>query len=225
MASPAQRHMMRATAARVSALAAFGNPLANASGYELMLSRLAGDKRRLKAIQSIESKCALKRELLPEYAPWVEGVLSDGKGAQDDVFMSIMVWTIDAGDYAAALPMARYALQHKLTLPDQYQRTTATLLAEEIADAGIRAHDASESIDLQSLIQMHDLTEGEDMPDEVRAKLLKAIGYGLRAGKKREQACAALKRALQLHDKCGVKKDIERLEREIKNLAAGKSIR
>ena len=225
MASPAQRHMMRATAAKVSALAAFDNPLKNASGYELMLARLAGDKRRLKAIQSIEAKCVLKRELLPEYAPWIEGVISAGNGAQDDVFMSVLVWTIDAGDYMGSIPMARYALQHKLTLPDQYQRTTATLLAEETADAGIRAHDASVPMDLASLIQMHALTEGEDMPDEVRAKLLKAIGYGLRADGKPDEACAALKRALQLHDKCGVKKDIERLERELKNLAAGKASR
>lgn len=32
-------------------------------------------------------------------------------------------------------------------------------------------------------------------------------------------ALTHLRRALELHDKCGVKKDIERLERDIKNSA------
>jgi len=60
------------------------------------------------------------------------------------------------------------------------------------------------------------LTESEDMPDEVRAKLHKAIGYALNETDK-PAALEHLIRALNLHEKVGVKKDIEVLEREIKN--------
>ena len=58
------------------------------------------------------------------------------------------------------------------------------------------------------------------MPDEVRAKLHKAIGYGLAASDP-AKALDHLRRALQLFANVGVKKDIERLERELKNSATG----
>lgn len=221
MASPAQRHLMRANAERASARASADNPLKNASGYELMLAKLAQDRRRLRTVQSIEARRTLKRDLLPEYMPWIDGVLSAGAGAQDDVFMALLVWAIDARELDLALKMARYAIAHCLTLPDQYQRTAATLIAEEIADLELKSHDAGGDINLAAALEAAALTEGEDMPDEVRAKLLKVIGYGLRAAGETGKAIAALRRALELHDKAGVKKDIERLERELKNKADG----
>ncbi|STH42997.1 small terminase subunit [Escherichia coli] len=42
-------------------------------------------------------------ELLPKYAAWAEGVLAAGGAQQDDVLMYVMLWRIDAGDYAGAL--------------------------------------------------------------------------------------------------------------------------
>jgi hypothetical protein len=51
----------------------------------------------------------------------------------------------------------------------------------------------------------------------VRAKLLKAIGYGYDQISDKPAALECLRKALELHDKVGVKKDIERIEREIKN--------
>ena len=65
-----------------------------------------------------------------------------------------------------------------------------------------------------------------DMPDEVRAKLCKALGLGLRNSANIDSdtpdkdtattALAFLRRALELHARAGVKKDIERLERLLK---------
>lgn len=54
------------------------------------------------------------------------------------------------------------------------------------------------------------------MPDEVRAKLHKITGQVLRDNKQPADALAHLKRAMQLDCQAGVKKDIERLERELK---------
>jgi hypothetical protein len=75
------------------------------------------------------------------------------------------------------------------------------------------------------------------MPDQVRAKLNKAIGLQLAAaaaaieegadgpaGARRaavETALAKLRRAVELDGKAGVKKEIDRLDREQKRLAAG----
>lgn len=192
------------------------DPLANATGYELMLAKLNADKRRLKDVQSMELKAEVKREILPDYYPYLDGVLSAGKGAQDDVLMTCMVWAIDAGFYPMALGIAEYAMRYRLAMPDQYQRTTACLLAEEFSDMAIKAREAGKPIDVNSLLAVGDMTAKEDMPDEVRAKLHKAMGYGLMDSGALTSAVVHLRRALELNDKAGVKKDIERLEREIK---------
>lgn len=226
MVSPAQAHYMRATAAAGLAAAAAPVIRANANQYELMLAKLTQDRIRLKAVQSIERKAEVKRQLLPEYQPWIEGTLQGDAGQQDDVFMTVMVWTIDIGDIAAVLPLAAYAIRHKLVLPDQYQRTTACLIAEEAAEIALKTGDVEQ---LASLLDVEKLVADQDMPDEVRAKLLKAIGYATRtsadyaAAEEKagilEQAKTYLVRALELHAKVGVKKDIEKLDVLIKNSA------
>ncbi|REE92649.1 terminase endonuclease subunit [Cupriavidus plantarum] len=228
MTSPARRHFLRVTAGLVAATDAASNPLHHATGHELMLAQLAEHKRSLKLIQSIERKADAKRGMLAEYSPWIQGVLEADTGAQDEVFMTIMVWHIDVGDFAAALPLVRYAIRHGLVMPDQYQRTTACLIAEEYAAMAIKGAEAGQPVDAEALSEVAQLVQTEDMPDEVRAKLHKAIGYVALAqvdslpSPIQKQACRRyaldhLQRALQLHDKVGVKKDIERLERDIKN--------
>ena len=98
MTSPAQRHMMRVSAAMTAQREAA--PLRHATVYEQMLVKLAADQRTLKAIYSKELKAAKKRELLPFWLPWVNGVLEQGKGAQDDILMTVMLWRLDTGDIA-----------------------------------------------------------------------------------------------------------------------------
>ncbi|TAI86928.1 terminase endonuclease subunit [Pectobacterium versatile] len=219
MLSPAQRHMMRVSAAEASQRE--NDPLRQATGYEQMLFRLAADKRTLKQVRSIERKAEMKNVLLPGYAPWVAGVLASGRGAQDAVLMTVMVWKLDAGDIPGALEIARYAIQHKLVMPEGYTRPTPYLLAEDVADAATRAHTAGQTVNIDLLIDTLTLTDAEDMPDQVRAKLHKIIGLILRSGKP-EQALFHLKRAFQLDSRSGVKKDIERLETALRKAAANR---
>lgn len=219
MTSPARAHFLRATAAEASASAVSGQPLENCTQYDLMLLKLAEDRRRLKDVQSMEAKAQLKRKLLPDYAPWVEGAISSGKGAQDDVLMTVMLWRIDAGDYSGALDIAEYALPYKLVMPDRYQRTTATTLAEEVADAAKRARDGKQHFETAILQRCQALTEAEDMHDQVRAKLHKELGL-LQEASDPVAALANLRRAKALHEKVGVVKDIERIEKAIKNNTA-----
>lgn len=217
MKSPAQRHYLRTVAAR-RAVAEAPEPAGHANAYELMLARLAEHRRQLKQLQSVERKIEAKRTMLPDYAPWIEGVLQGGRGGQDDVLVTVLVWMIDVGDLAGALLLAEYALEHGLTMPDHYQRGIACVVAEEFAEAALKQIAAGVSVDAEALRQACILTAEHDMPDEARAKLLKAIGYAERETSPAEALCH-LKAALQLHDKVGVKKDIERLERELKNQA------
>lgn len=216
MTSPARRHFQRVTAALAAADA--GDAPMQGDAYELMQAALFEDYRRLKATQSMERKAEIKRELLPKYADYVNGVLEAGQGAQDDVLMRVMLWRIDAGDIAGAVAIARYALQHDLNPPDQFARSTAAILAEEVAEQALKQLESEEpdaDALLPKLIEVEALTRTADMHDQVRAKLFKSLGYALRAAQQLSEARTALERALELNDKVGVKKDIERLERQI----------
>ena len=101
-------------------------------------------------------------------------------------------------------------------MPDHYERSLACIVAEEAAELALRQLAAGEAADVAALESIQAMTADRDMPDEVRAKLCKALGYALRDAYP-GAALLHLERALQLNSKVGVKKDIERLEREIKN--------
>lgn len=218
MISPCRRHMLRQSA--ISAAQQASGLLRHATGYELQMQRLNADKQELSKHQSFQAKAEVKRRLLPEYAPWVSGVLAEGNGAQDAILMTVMIWRIDAGDYAGALEIARYALKYKLSMPFG-SRPAAYAVVEEIADMSTRAYTAGELVSLDVLMTTMELTESQDMPDQVRAKLHKITGYVYREAEKPTLALEHLKRAFQLNANCGVKKDIERLESAIKKAANG----
>ncbi|EDT8672686.1 terminase endonuclease subunit, partial [Salmonella enterica subsp. enterica] len=212
MTSPAQRHMMRVSASQAAQREQA--PLRHATAYEQMLVKLADDRRTLKNIRSNERKAEKKRELLQFYAPWVAGVLTDGRGAQDDIVMTVMLWRLDAGDIAGALEIAPYALKYGLT--SDHRRTTPYMLVEEVALAALRLRDAGESVDLSWLQTTIDLTDGADVPDMVRARLHKVTGLTLRDVGMNAEALAQFQRAMQLDRNAGVRKEIERLERALK---------
>lgn len=216
MVSPARRHFLKAAAAKVAV--PDGGGLRDATQYERMLMKLAEDKRRLKQIQSNQAKAEYKRQVLPDYLPWVEGVLSAGTGLQDDVLMTVMLWAVDAGSYEVALAIGAYALQFKLAMPDVYKRDAANTLAEEIAEAAKRARDEKSAFDVAVLQGVLALTEPCDMFDPVRAKLLKETGLAIEQTDP-QAALDYLARAKSLDDKVGVVKDIERITRTLKNSA------
>ncbi|RUR46193.1 phage terminase small subunit [Vreelandella populi] len=221
MVSSIRKHFERVTAAKAAADA--GEAPMQGEAYELMQAALFEDYRRLKATQSMERKAEIKREILPNYAEYVAGVLEAGQGAQDDVLMRIMLWRIDAGDIGGAVVIARYAIKHGLTPPDQFERGTAAILAEEVAEQVLKHlddEDADSLVLLAHLLEVERLTSSADMHDQIRAKLHKALGYALRAAHQPQEAHASLTRALELNERIGVKKDLERLERELKQNAA-----
>ena len=221
MTSPARRHFERVSAALAAADA--GEAPMQGEAYELMQAALFEDYRLLKSTQSMERKAEIKRELLPKYAEYVAGVLEAGQGAQDDVLMRVMLWRIDAGDLAGAIAIAKYATQHGLTPPDQFERGTPAIIAEEVADQALKQLDEEGADTTALLVHLEDveaLTRDADMHDQIRAKLHKALGYAFRATGQLDDAQHHLERALALNDRIGVKKDLERLERERKQNAA-----
>lgn len=215
--TPARRHREKALAALQGA----ANPQfdqARANAYELQLMQLTEHRRTLK---SIERKIDAKRTMLPVYKPWIDGLLAADRGGQDDVLVTVMLWTLDTGDLEGALPMASYVIRHGLSTPDRYERTAATMIAEEVADTAIKLQEADSGPALQLLKSYMAMLADCDIFDQVRAKLHKAVGRTCYAGDLKQQAAEHYRRAIELHDKVGIKKELEVLERELKKEQGG----
>ena len=170
--------------------------------------QLGEDRRRLKGIQSTVKKAEIKVEVLPKYVPWVDGVLAADGAQQDDVLLYVMLWRVDAGDYAGALTIGRHAIRHGWSMPQGFNRNVQTLLAEDMADASKNALMEKTGFDPDLLMQTLDVIGDLDMPDQSLALLHKSLGWVLRES----QPVAALnylQQAMQLDERCGFKKDIE----------------
>ncbi|HFF8975877.1 TPA: phage terminase small subunit [Serratia marcescens] len=213
MTSPAQRHMMRISA--VEAAQRVDDPLRHATAYEQMLVKLAADRTKLKQIHSVEKKAEHKRAMLPFYAPWVAGVLAEGRGAQDDILMTAMQWMLDADDISGALEIAPYALKYRLKVPNN-KRPVAYLLAEEVALSAERSRKAGRPASIDDLRAAIEMTAAEDMPDMVKAKLFKVTGLMLSDCGDYAQALEHLERAMQLDGHTGVRKEIQKCESALK---------
>lgn len=232
-----RRHQARINAATLAAASvAAPAPVEALTEQALLLQQLGEDLRTLSEIQSVERKIEAKRAMVARYADWCEGAISvapAAPGQADDLLTTQLIWRIDIGDWPGALALAAYVLEHAIPLPERYKRTPATLIAEEVADAALAD---VEAINFPTLAAVAKLTDEHDMPDQVRAKLAKAAGRRLYADAENydtdapeavaggkaallDAALQSMRRALKLDEKCGVKKDIETIEREIRKIA------
>lgn len=204
---------------------------AGASEYELLLAALGADMARLKDIQSTEGKIAAKRDMIDRYTHHVDATLSaasaTGQAVQDELLVTIMLWRLDIGDFDRGLDIAEHVLRFGLRLPERFQRTPGTVVAEEVAEAALAAAGQDRDFELSVLQRTAALTADKDMPDVVRAKLEKATGlHLLRSAERAESSESApagapraarsaaldhLRRALALESKIGVKKQIEQI--------------
>lgn len=203
-----------------------------ASEYRALVAVLHDNLRTLSDIQSIEGRNPVKREMAETFRAWVDGALAagaEGNAAQDEIVAQMMIWAIDYRDFDRALDIGEHVLRFGITLPERYLRTPACLLAEEIATAVLAEPQLAT---LEQLVRLVFLAADHDMPDQARAKLLKAIGRAYAtaadnfdpeadsapAGGKPALIHAALeayRQALKLNSAIGVKKDIERLARQV----------
>ncbi|AUV02240.1 terminase [Enterobacteriaceae bacterium ENNIH1] len=224
MLTPAQKHFQKVMATRHGKTDDLSDTARTA--HEQILHRLRMDQSALRRVQSDQAKAAMKIQLLPNYEGWIEGTLDGDSGRQDEVITTLMVWAVDAGDYALAVRIGRYVITHSLAMPDRFNRTAATVLVDELCDPILVQVKADESTDvtphLAVLDEVAEITADSDMPDVVRAKLCKVRAFALRNGTPEDQvtALALLRQALTLDAGAGVKKEIDRLARVVKKASA-----
>lgn len=209
--SPLERRLIAARAAQAPI-----NEALTTNERILMLN--VEHKRQLSALASYKERATRKVEFLPMYADFVQGAMSNTTGLAErdaQLFTLLIMWHIDAGQIAEALPMARYALEHHLSVPDTHKRKLPVIVAEEVADYDLQAR----TTPFEVMRQYVDLLDGLDMPDPVKARLHKATAFAHEREPDADKNITLqyLKQALDLDANVGVKKDIERVERDIKN--------
>lgn len=230
----ARKHYQQHQAKSAAESAAEFGTMQNTNAYEQQLMQLNSDKNRLKNIQSKQNKVELKRQLLPNYKPYLQGILEVKPGVQDAVVTEMLVWSIDVAEYDFALDLAEYVLEHGLKLPDRFERSEACFITEDIADEFLKVLKTDVSIDITVLERLESLITDEsldkskrDMPDEVKAKLYLALGkaemrlitgeqlvdlvHATRARDFLEQAC-------KLDDKCGGRTDLNKMIKLVSKL-------
>ncbi len=215
--TPAQRHRQAALAQKeVTNITAGPN-----HAYRMLQLKLREDKQALKSKQSIQAKIELKRELVGHYDEWINATLNAGKGDQDNLLTTLMLWHIDIGGFERALDIAEYAMKHKITMPDAHQRTLATVVAEEIAETAKKLATSDEITDEQiaQVLRASNITADADMPDQVRAKLARQVGE-LTESTNPVFALDNFQTALKFDENSGVKGSIKRLEKQLKEKAA-----
>ena len=213
MGSPAKRYLERMQAQ--AAFAAEGE--AYSDTYKLLLADLKKDKQILKAIESIQDKQLAKKEMLPRYQAWIDGVLKNPQPlAHDEVFSTVLLWRIDAGLLDEAVPLAIYAIEHQMANSDEFKRSLVCIVYEQISARLADGIDISAE-NLDQLIGLAQCKTAEgfhkiNIPDQVSAKFFKAAGrFYLENTDDKACAKALFELALSYDANCGVKKKIEEL--------------
>ncbi|KAF0092733.1 MAG: phage P2 small terminase subunit gpM-like protein [Hyphomonadaceae bacterium] len=219
--SPAQRFKAMAqanlSAADVSGEQAAPRPETGeaATEYGLLMAELQQDLHEISALASQELKSVEKAVRAPKY----------------DVHIDAAIAAMDEND--RALQMGEYVIKFGLQMPPKFERTPQAFITESLADLAINAQVTKIEFPLPPLQKCEQVMEGLDMPDQTRAKLHKALGYGFqnladKIEKKevetevaggliaaKQEALRHFQRAFELDKFIGIKKEIERLQRQV----------
>jgi hypothetical protein len=103
--------------------------------FEQLQAAMVTDVARIKTKSVLEDKQALKRELLPNYLPFVQAYVADGHDYPNDVAVQVMVWLFDVNDIDNALKIGMYLVATgNNDLPPKFSRNLPTFIADAIYD-------------------------------------------------------------------------------------------
>ena len=217
--SYARRHFEKTTA-EIAAAEAGGADLGSLSAYQRLLKNLHDDKVLLKSVSSIADKVHIKKQALPAYQEWIDGITAaDTVQADDRIAATVIVWMIDCGLLDEVMPLADVLIHSGLESADEYSRSMPEIIVEQMADQ-IESGSEISAESLKTLIEwatakkedgLHEI----NLADVIRAKLLKAAGEKAEAADDNETALNLYRKAVGYNDKAGVKKRIEALEKQL----------
>ena len=212
--SIARKHFQRQQAQAQAQTSVDDSIATDTSAQDLHLQLLGRDSRALKGIQSLQARNTKKAEFLDNYQDYLDGVLQADVGGQDDIVATLMVWHIDCGETDRGLQLANYVLRHDLSMPERFNWSAAIVLVREITEQYFSHPD---SVSLSNLQEVLLITADHDKPDKLQAQLHKALGNAIEVDNSvenaAEQALEHYRHAMQLDNRAGVKKQIDRLQK------------
>ncbi|WP_269915405.1 phage terminase small subunit [Acinetobacter sp. HY1485] len=234
----AREHYQKHQAKQAAKHAAEFGEMRQTTLYEQLLMQLKRDQSLLKGIQATSAKIAKKQELFIQYQPYVDGILETQPNVPDEVIGNMLVWTVDMGLYDYALNLMQYMLQAKLNTPDQFERTVATFVYEQVAETQLKllnAEDEDEPFNLNVLVDLETLLHkvdqfpenAFDMPDQVKARFYMALGKAeLKTAQSTTEtplpialkAQTYLEQAIKLDDRCRGKNDLKTATKLVNDL-------
>lgn len=192
---------------------------------------LKKDIAELKTMESFSHRAYAKRDKFKNYWHHVSGVIAQDTAVNDPITRTMLVWASDALLVDEFIAIATYMVNYEIDMPSNFN----TSLTSFIADSGrtMLAYEASEHFKpitatngemINALIESIEAPERQPN-DEAYAKFLKELGRKVEA----LESPSALKRAhgyyekaIQLHEKVGVKQDLTRINKKLDELEAPK---
>jgi hypothetical protein len=226
MFSPAATHRMKVQAQIPAPLVQdvsdeFALPSPLPHHESVLRGQFKADFYQLKHIKSRVRRNKEKQYILTRYQGWLDSVLQEKEsslvGTQASMFVWLLVWHLDVGEWQRGFELARVALKQGLAAPTDFSRSLAETVCEELVTGILKAELAPNYRLL--LIELNALLSGYDMADPVSAKLYKVLGLAYQHTEP-EVAKAYFVQALELDADAGVKRYLTAL-----NGQSGKRIR
>lgn len=215
MTTPAKRYREQCAAVA----AAQEVDLTTLTPYQHLLKQLHADKAILKNIKSHQDKQQAKADLLPQYAEWLQGVLTSGAIAESDqITPTLLVWQLDCGLLNETMPLAQIAMNSKAESPDEFQRSLPEIIVEQYAEQiSAGAEITPENINILMGWATEKSENGQhvhNLPDLIRAKMLKAAGEYFEDVEppNQELVLSLYSQAVEYNNKIGLKKKIAQLQ-------------
>ncbi len=212
MFSPAAAHRMKVQAQTPAPLVQdvsdeFALPSPLPHHESVLRGQFKADFYQLKHIKSRVRRNKEKQYILTRYQGWLDSVLQEKEsslvGTQASMFVWLLVWHLDVGEWQRGFELARIALKQGLAAPTDFSRSLAETVCEELVTGILKAELAPNYRLL--LIELNALLAGQDMADPVSAKLYKALGLAYQHTEP-EVAKAYFVQALALDSDAGVKR-------------------
>jgi hypothetical protein len=178
---------------------------------DILLGQFKADYHTLAHIKSRTRRTEAKRAILGTYQAWLDSYPNrTGQTSRDtNAYVWLLLWTIDAGQWARAVQLAQVAISHGMESPQDFSRSLAETICEEIAGGIIKAGNPADHADVLDALAA--LVESHDMADQVSAKLHKARALA-KVGTDQDQARALFTQALTLDSGSGVKRYLAALD-------------
>ena len=207
MLSPAAKHRLTAQTGQAVPLA----PSAGNTHQNLWLAQFDAELSQMSHIKSRTRRIKAKQQVLARYQDWLEALIecTDWTRRQKNMFVWLLVWHLDVGDWRHGLDLARFALNAGFTAPKEFARNLAETVCEEITNGILKADVCHNHLVL--LDDLAALVESQDMADQITAKLLKARALA-RIPLEPEKARELLLQALELDPKSGVKRHLKAVD-------------